>query len=993
MSIRRRRKKLTSLISNLDRDIRSTTLRQVKRQTAPAASDVTEEAETTNTDTTTPPVGTEITETAPDQWAKVVGGYYYPPTRTGGLGQVELFIGEDLQLSTSDKMYVSGTEVKWNQTSGGKTYTGSFRPNTSSYESTTTIRVVSQYGNPAWSTRAASTKPTYASIPSGVTNSILYTVTNKDYIPSRVTLSFRGTVASYYATTTTATITFTAAHHFVVGHIVDVSDLGAPMSDIDGIVKITAVPSNTQISYEFVKPLSASITTTTPSTTSYINAVVSKYTTVGSSWISSTTKKVYIWDGLRWVGYTEALEDGLVTDDGVAPAPPESLSLSSEGYAEAAVLGKISKSSVTLGWTAPTTNASGASLNDLAGYRIWYSNVGATGPWIGKADFGLETTQTILGLTPAVTYYFKVIAFDTYGMDSVGLSGSILTEKKALSVEIPSAPILTSRLGTIKVAWDGKDNTGAAMAVGELAYIEVHYSTTSGFTPGPTTVFERISAGGSGYVIVADLDYGTDYYFKFIAIDINNRVTASSIQSTAKVTPLVDVDLIAAKLNSPLSTWPFANGAVTPGALAINAINASNIFGENVIVQSAIAANAIYSRQIAAGEVTAGKIGANAIVAANIQALQITTDLINANAITTAKINAGAITAEKIQAGSITGDRIDATTRIRLGSSNSTNPTNYVEFGYITLPGAVTAAPGIAGQYGGSPNFYMGGWSGGAGEFSGLSLGIISGNSKYDVFRSTSYDNGLNNTPDLTIKGGSVLIKGEGGTYSDPSFGDISLSTTGFGRVTVSNRLRIGEFGGFSDASSISTDHPFQIGSDSGINMRMDNNELFSTSSGSPSPLYLSHTGGKIHVGGNVSELGGAANTGVWGNVIGTTGMRDVYIADTGQLGVASSSRRYKNSIVDLDMDPETILNVRPVQFKYNAEHMSSEVDSDIVQLGFIAEELDELGLGLLVGYNPDGLPDDIQYSRYIVAMQVVVRHLASQISGLTSRIESLESK
>lgn len=659
MGMRRRRKKLTTVLANLDRGVRSATLKQVKRQTPPSGSDYVEELETTTT--TEPPVGTQIAVDPPDQWAKIIGGYYYPPTKTGGLGQVELFISEDLQLSVSDKMYVSGTEVKYNQTSGGKTYTGSFRPNTGSYASATTIRVVSQYGNPSWSTRAASTKPTYASIPSGVTNSILYTVTNKDYIPSRVTLSFRGTVSSYYASTTTATVTFTAAHHFVVGHIVDVSDLGSPMSDVDGIVRVSAVPSSTQISYEFKNPLGSSITTTTPSTTSYVNAVVSKYTTIGSSWIdtSVTPNKVWIWDGFRWTSYTEALEDGLVTNDGIAPAPPTGLSLSSLGYAEEGVLGKVSKSSVALSWTAPTTNANGGSLNDLAGYRIWYSTESSTGPWIGKENFGQQTSQTIVGLTPDLTYYFKVIAYDSYGLDSTGLDGSILAEKAALSVEKPSAPTLTTRLGTIKVDWDGKDYTNTDTPLSILAYVEVHYSTSTGFTPSASTLLGKIY-GGKGFVVATDLEYNTDYYFKLIAVDINKRSTASSTQATAKVLPLVDADLIAAKLNAPLSSWPFAPKAVTAGALADGALDASTVFGPGVITQDAISANAIGANQIAANAITAGKINAGAVTAAKIDALAVTSDKIAANAITADKIAVGTITATQISSSYVYAGYIDA---------------------------------------------------------------------------------------------------------------------------------------------------------------------------------------------------------------------------------------------------------------------------------------------------------------------------------------------
>jgi hypothetical protein len=780
MGMRRRRKKLTTVLTSLDRGVRSATLKQVRRQVPPSSSDVVEEAETTTT--TAPPVGTQIAVDPPDQWAKVIGGYYYPPTRTGGLGQVELFIEENLSLSISDKMYVSGTEVKYNQTSGGKTYTGSFRPNTGSYESTTTIRVVSQYGNPSWSTRAASTKPTYAAIPSGVTNSILYTVTNKDYIPNRVTLSFQGQVASYFATTTTATITFTAAHHFVVGHILDVSSLGSPMKDIDGIIKVTAVPSNTQISYEFTNPLGSSISTTTPSTTSYVNAVVSKYTAIGASWIDSSVvpNKVYIWNGLRWAGYTDALEDGLVTNDGIAPAPPTSLSLSSTGYNEDGVLEKISKSYVDLSWSAPTTNASGGSLNDLAGYRVWYSTTSATGPWEGKQNFGQETEQRILGLVPQKTYYFRVIAFDSYGLDSTGLNGSILTEKAALTVNTPSTPTLVARLGTVKVSWDGKDNANAATPLSVLARVEVHASTSTGFTPSASTLLGFI-VNGAGSFIAADLDYNIDYYFKLVAIDINDRATSSSLQATIKVLPLVDADLIAAKLNAPLSSWPFADGAVTPGALAAGAIDADTLFGPGVIKQVAIAADAIGTTQLAANAITAGKILAGEITGAKIAALTIEADNIKANAITAAKIAAGTITTDKLVAGDLIGYNIQTAssgTRVILNGSNisfynSVNSYSGAIFGLTTY----ASQTGLRINGPGNPSIEV--------DSTGIELiAVRDGSGNPTDWFDMRYGSTL-------ITDGSVFIAGNGSVelYNESTTNNILL--TGYG-VYINGRLEVG---------------------------------------------------------------------------------------------------------------------------------------------------------------------------------------------------------
>lgn len=925
MSIRRRRKKLSTVISNLDRGLRATTLRRVRRQVATGA-DAIEEEETTTT--TEPPVGTIVSSNTPDQWAKIIGGYYYPPSRTGALGQVELFINQDLTLAVDDRLYVSGTEVSWNQNKDGKTYTGSFRPNVGGYDEDAKIRVVMQYGSPAWSGRDSSTKPVYKPVPAGATNSILYTVENKAEIPNIVTLSFKKQVASYYASTTTATITFTSAHHFVVGHILDVSELPA-IADIDGIVQVSSVPSSTQISYTLKKPLDAAIPTTTPGSTSFVYGVVSKYTTVGSSWIDSSSgiSKTYIWDGLRWLGYTEALEEGLVTDDGVPPGAPTGLSLSSLGYAETGALGKVSKSSVALSWSAPTTNSTGGSLNDLAGYRIWYSTVSSSGPWFNQATFGLQTSQTILGLAPEVMHYFQVIAYDSYGMDSAGLAGEILTVKTAISVETPSAPTLTTRLGTVTVSWDGKDNTDTITPVDILAWVEVHVSATSGFTPDATTKVGEIY-GGAGSYVVTELAYNTDYYFKLVAVDINNRATTASVQSTIKFLPLVDPDLIAALVNNPLSYWPYAPGTVSAGALASGAINASTVFGPGVVTQAAIAANAIGADQIAANAITAGKIVSGAITTAKLDALAVTADKIAANTITADKMStgylyAGAINASQITAGTMSGNRITggvitgttlqtASTGKRVVINESSNNAINV---YNTAGNLVVS---ISGQtYGSTPSTLFNGPV----EITGPLWLTASG---YAV----DEDGNAGGDGVFYITGGSMSVSG--GIYSDSS-----IEGTG---VRGTRYVQGGEY----------------------------------RSSGG---LVIIRTAGRI------SPVTDTLSSGNW--------LRQVSSNGEVTLG-ASSSRRYKNSEAsiwtDPDLDPHKLLSIPVKVFKYNDGYLRADDEKcGVLMPGLIAEDVAE-HYPIAVFKNEDGLVENWE-DRHVLAGALAL------IQELTSRVESLENK
>jgi hypothetical protein len=930
----------------MDRRLRATSLRQVKRITA-AGSDVTEETETTTPAGSTPPVGTEIAVNPPDQWARILSGYYYPPNKTGGLGQVELFLEENPQLSTSNNLYVSGVQVKWNFNSGtpSKNYSGSFYPHTS-YDNSDSIRKVLKYGTPAWSGRAESTKPTYRAVPSGVNSSIIYTVLYKTEIPNSVALSSKARIASYYASTTTATITFTAAHHYRVSQIIDVSSLGAPMADVDGIVKITQVPSSTQISYEFVKARSSSISNTVVSDEKYTYGVVSKYTTVGSSWIDPTTKKVFIWDGLRWAGYTDALEEGLVTNDGLPPAAPTNLNLTSLGYAEDGVLGKVAKSSVALSWTGPTTNSTGGSLNDLAGYRIWYSTTSATGPWIAKQNFGLETQQTIVGLTPDLTYYFKVIAFDTYGLDSDGLNGDIVALKAALSVETPSAPTLKSKFGTVTVTWNGKDYTDSVIPTSILARVDIHMSTSSGFTPSSTTLVGKL-LGGSDFQVITDVEYNTDYYFKLIAVDINGRSTTASVQSTIKVKPLVDADLIAAKLNAPLSSWPFAAKAVTPGALADGAINGSDVFGPEVVKREAIAALAIGADQIATDAITAGKIKAGEITAAKIASLTIEAGNIKANAIETDKIDAGAITGVKIAARAITGNKILATTSITFADATDSNgdpgsSSNQVIIGNHSVPGYPVTITGAS--------FYK------SGGFSGI-IGTSNQWSDFVV--------GLNYTTNALAWYYSEDTQGFNSDLR--ATGDLSFYTYNNNSIYLWSAYDI-EF------------HP-----NSGQTLSYGNIVL-------PYSQDLSTNLQGINSGGTLRTLVTASGS-MYPATASTAATTPIHqSASGGILHRSSSSRRYKVLEEPLDMGLG-ILNLEPKTWIDRAQYEANGNSPEGLKRhpGFIAEDLDDAGFGAYVHHNEDGLAESVNYGQLVSAIIPVLKNYQTRITELESYIDEMK--
>jgi predicted ribosome quality control (RQC) complex YloA/Tae2 family protein len=80
-----------------------------------------------------------------------------------------------------------------------------------------------------------------------------------------------------------------------------------------------------------------------------------------------------------------------------------------------------------------------------------------------------------------------------------------------------------------------------------------------------------------------------------------------------------------------------------------------------------------------------------------------------------------------------------------------------------------------------------------------------------------------------------------------------------------------------------------------------------------------------------------------------------VYIDSAGQLGTASSSRRYKTDIKPLDKASESILALNPVSFRYKLHKDATP------QFGLIAEEVAEVNPDLVI-YDSDGKPYTVRY-------------------------------
>ena len=609
-SIRSRRKKLTTLLTDVNTRLKSVELRSVASLAAEAASEETDE------NLRTP--GSYISDIAPSTWKRVIGGWYYPKQVTGlANDRVELFLNVDSGLEVDEILEVSGINSPL-EVSKKRKVLG-------------TGQAVGDYRN---------NKSWYKAIPAGITHTLLYSVGAEPSFNVAKELKTRAVISSFSATTTTATIVFGEVHNFNKDDVVNVSDLGGNIAGIDGLFYVDTVPNTTTITYKFDAPISAAIASTPATANKYVYATVHEFVNLGDSWINTETDpdSLYIWNGIRWIA---ASDPSSVKKDDKDPGPPTNLQVSSVAYPNE---GGDSRASATFSWSAPTTNADGSELTDLGGYDVEWSGDGITGAdgdkWVRAGGYAfVETSIDISDLPPSVTVRFRVRTIDTGGRKSVYAGISKLMGTRSDVLTSPSPPQVTTRLGTVTVRWNGLQSNGS-IPPNYLDYLEVHVSSTSNFTPSTSTLSGRIDKSGNDFYVITDLPYNQARYVRLVFVDKDGKKSIPSTQVLITIKPLVDTDII---------------GRILDGANIVNgSITASDSIIGNTITGGLIQALAINAGNINANAITADKINAGAISAVKIQANAISADKIQANAITAGKINAGAVTADKIAANSIT---------------------------------------------------------------------------------------------------------------------------------------------------------------------------------------------------------------------------------------------------------------------------------------------------------------------------------------------------
>ncbi|RLD19240.1 MAG: hypothetical protein DRI69_08775 [Bacteroidetes bacterium] len=198
------------------------------------------------------------------------------------------------------------------------------------------------------------------------------------------------------------------------------------------------------------------------------------------------------------------------------------------------------------------------------------------------------------------------------------------------------------------------------------------------------------------------------------------------------------------------------------------------------------------------------------------------------------------------------------------------------------------------------------------------------------------------------LKSGNVSINGQNGSID-------ALSIYSVADLTTTSNAAI------------------MVGSKTGKNLAMDNNEIMSRDDGIASELYLNLSGGAVSTGiGGVATSGdfiAGVNSGVinaGGGMLSSTinvisdsalpsivnGDEDLYIQDDLELGsvgyrpgggswVTTSDARLKKEVVPYDDGLKEVLQIKPIKFKYN--NRLANMDTGIEYVGILAQDMLEI--------------------------------------------------
>ncbi len=316
---------------------------------------------------------------------------------------------------------------------------------------------------------------------------------------------------------------------------------------------------------------------------------------------------------------------------------------------------------VLVSWAAVTQDTRGAPVQ-IDSYEVWGRKTSGVSDNDWRSMGFVTTTSARIGGFGALSQWeFRVRALARTSSIPSAFSGvaSVTIPEDDDPPPAPSAPVVTTRLGTLTVVWDGLTVSAAHMPP-DFHHIDVWLSPTEA---GEGAVVGSLrGSSGEDLVVLTGLTYTEPVWVWMRAVDRSGNVSTPSEKVSMTVKRVEGPDLEA-----------------------------------NSVTANAIAAGAVVAEKIDAGAVTAVKIAAGAVTAVKIDANAVTADKIAADAVTATKIAAGAVVADKIAAGAVVAEKI----ALSVYGTNVVENSGFERLGIENPPFAwYTTAPGWSIDFG-----------------------------------------------------------------------------------------------------------------------------------------------------------------------------------------------------------------------------------------------------------------------------------------------------
>jgi hypothetical protein len=528
--------------------------------------------------------------------------------------------------------------------------------------------------------------------------------------------------------------------------------------------------------------------------------------------------------------------------------------------------GGFPQAQVSLSWQEVTRNTDGLLTNDIDHYEIFRREMGLAAA-LGKQI--ATTTDTDWSGSPyqvGSNWVFQVRAANSAGKRGEKSNDlAIGMAQDTVPPQAPSTPIITARLGTVSVQYDGKPSYGTWPL--DFSYVEVHTSPANNFTPTTATRIDTLY--GAGVTVITNGDYGVPIFVRFVAVDTTGLRSDPSAQAFGTPSRLVGSDLDADAITFEQIQYKDSGNLVFDGSF------------EDDDYRANLSARSSSAWTFTTADYYHGSWSATINAAANPSTSR---QLVMMQASDAQQIMAAdkvfCRMAYKGSAGSTGVLQLVILWTLRDGSTSTSTLIGVTKNGtWQQIAGQLTA-PANAREFRAVVELTSTGTSGTYSVDAVEVRRTIGTSIIQDAAIGNAQINNLavNNAKVADLSAGKltagtlsadVLIAGR--IMTATSGNRVEMSSTGIrlyrgATVTahlnpVNGQLRVYNTG---DATHTSTNHGIQFGDEDGYNLIIDNNEIMSRFNGDYSTLYLNREGGRVSIGGVKQQLRPDPETWLW---------------------------------------------------------------------------------------------------------------------------------